>query len=179
MPSILDKPLSDFQQELTTRAYHCFRNDEIMTVKDLVMKTRFALQTIPNFGRGSLRKTERWLSDQEPPLRLGMTAEEIVAFEESSTAATAKCAEIPEARLRKIFSILTHLLVSNTRPDALHILLNRGLRPAQDDDPNVAIVMKLCNAASITDAEYQALLLPEIESALAKYFCVQKLTVTL
>jgi DNA-directed RNA polymerase alpha subunit len=46
---------------LDPRSYNCLKNDDIEFIGDLVRKTRGELLRIPNFGRISLKKTEKAL----------------------------------------------------------------------------------------------------------------------
>jgi DNA-directed RNA polymerase alpha subunit len=53
-----------------TRIYNCLHNANVVTVRDLVLLTRYELLRIPNIGRKSLHHVEATL--KERGLRLGM-----------------------------------------------------------------------------------------------------------
>ena len=72
--------------ELSVRTIHCFKNEGIRTVRDLVAKSEFELIRTPNFGRKSLNEVKEMLNVFG--LKLRDTA--ILSIEEQMTNAMAR-----------------------------------------------------------------------------------------
>lgn len=68
MPDLLDRPLDSFSW--SARIANAFRNNDLVTVRDLVTKTEMEILRFDNFGRKSLNEVKEWLCGQG--LRLGM-----------------------------------------------------------------------------------------------------------
>lgn len=72
--------------ELSVRALHCFKNDGIRTIRDLVTKSEAEMLRTPNFGRKSLNEVKEILNVFG--LKLRDTA--ILSIEEQMTHAMAR-----------------------------------------------------------------------------------------
>lgn len=65
---LLERRLDEFEWSVRTGA--CLRNEELVTIADLVRKTEKAMRRIPNFGPKSLQEVKEFLVGLG--LRLGM-----------------------------------------------------------------------------------------------------------
>ena len=173
--SLLDKRIEDYRGSLPRVGYNALKKDGIITLRDLVRQTENKLLRTPAFGRVSLNRIKELLVG--PKLHLGMTEEEIGAFEESSTATTTKCAEIPEARLREILAAVANTLVGCTSPGGMSRLMSFGASPTSDDEPGVLVALMLAQKAKLTAAEYQAIFGPAVSQALANLIKSKKVTI--
>lgn len=164
--SLLDKRIEDYRESLTTVGYRALRNDGIVTLRDLVRQTEQELLRTPNFGRVNLNRVKELLVGLG--LRLGMTAEEIEAFETSPPETTAdEGVAISEARLREILAAVAKTIVGCTSPGGMSRLMSFGTNPTPDDEPGVLVALMLAQKAKLTSVEYQTIFSPAVSRALA------------
>lgn len=87
--------------ELSVRTIHCFENEGIRTVRDLVAKSEFELIRTPNFGRKSLNEVKEMLNVFG--LKLRDTA--ILSIEEQMTNAMARARAAKVAYVEAVLEV--------------------------------------------------------------------------
>lgn len=109
----LDAPIDIL--ELSTRPHNCFLNDELVTIGDLISKTRAELLRTPNFGRRSLNEVERELERVGRHLGTNIEAEQNPAEAEKQTA-------------DEVRDILAEVMDTDRAQQAIEILQSRGYK---------------------------------------------------